>query len=266
MGNIDDIDRAIRKYISKYEIQLEYALKEIADMEGMESCLSENPYTDYIVKAEKFMLSPVYQKGAWTELLEEDAIEIIEDAYEFFNRRSSHFKYLEQRQESLSKCINDLEAFKEVNVDMPSLKALKFIAFRFGRMPVINFKQFEIYIYDREDIIFIESKRDKSYVYGVYFVMSARKDKIDTVMSSLNFEKINMPFKYEEQIFLGTPLKAYNMMMDELEEVKKDISFKHNETIYTFGINTMDVNNAYNTLKKAGSYYELRKYSTPQRF
>ena len=261
MGNIDDIDRAIRKYISKYEIQLEYALKEIADMEGMESCLSENPYTDYIVKAEKFMLSPVYQKGAWTELLEEDAIEIIEDAYEFFNRRSSHFKYLEQRQESLSKCINDLEAFKEVNVDMPSLKALKFIAFRFGRMPVINFKQFEIYIYDREDIIFIESKRDKSYVYGVYFVMSARKDKIDTVMSSLNFEKINMPFKYEEQIFLGTPLKAYNMMMDELEEVKKDISFKHNETIYTFGINTMDVNNAYNTLKKAGSYYELRKYA-----
>jgi len=261
MGDIADIDRAIRKYISKYEMQLEYAIKEIGSIDDMESCLDENPYTAHVLKAEKFIKDFVHNKESWTELLEETAIEIIEDAYEFFERRGLYFKELEFKKAAIEKCINDLEAFKSLDADMPSLRDLKFILFNFGRMPVVNFKQFEIYINDQEDIIFQESKRDKNYVYGVYFVLSHRKDKIDAAMSSLNFEKITIPFEYEGQIFPDTPLKAYNMLLKELEEIEKEISFRHNETMYTFGINANDVTNAYKTLKKNQIYYDLRKYA-----
>jgi len=261
MGNMNDIDRAIRKYIAKYDIQLEYALKEIADIDGMESCLSENPYAVHVAKAEKFMKSISFHKGAWTELLEAEAIKIIDEAYNFFDRRREFFKQLELKQAAISKCVNDLEPFKGMNVDMPSLRELRFIAFRFGKMPVINFKQFEIYVYEKEDIIFIESKRNKNHVYGVYFAATSQLDKIDAVLSSLNFEKASVPFEYEEQIFFSTPAKAYDAMVLELETVDKELSFKHNETMYTYGINAGDVTSAYNSLKKYQSYYDIRKYA-----
>ena len=261
MGRLDDIDRIIRKYITKYDIQLEYALKEIADTYAKESCLSENPYTAYVAKAEKFMKGALSHSRPWTELLEEEAIKIIDEADEFFERRRERVKHLEAKQAVLSKAINRLEPFKHMDVDMSFVKNLRFIAFSFGRMPAVNFKQFEIYIHDKEDIIFLESKRDSSYVYGIYFVPLFKRDKIDTLMTSLNFERVSIPCEYEAEAFSSTPLKAYTMMVSELEETRREISAQHNETIYTYGINAGEITNAYNSLKKLQNYYDIRKYA-----
>jgi len=261
MGNMNDIDRAIQNYIAKYEIQLEYALKEITDIKGMESCLSENPYTAHMTKAEKLAVNLNLESDVWTELAEEKAMEIIDMAHDFFERRAGYFKELEMKRDTINSVLRDLEPFVSVNVDMPSLKEMEFIKFRFGRMPIVNFKQFEIYIHDKEDIIFIESKRDLNYVYGIYFVPATGKDKIDSILSSLNFEKVDIPFEYEDQVFFQTPMKAYELMKAELEFCTKEIRHKHNETIYTFGMNISDLKSAYNTLKKRSGLYELRKYA-----
>lgn len=189
MGNMDDIDRAVKKYIANFDIQLEYALKEIADIEGMESCLSENPYAEHMAKAEKIIQNLNNDNSAiWSETPKEQAIEIIDSAQDFFLRRADYFKELEAKRDNIRSLLNALEPFKSMDMDMPSLKEMAFIKFRFGRMPVINFKQFEIYIHDKEDIIFIESKRDSDYVYGVYFVPLSEKESIDSMLSSLNFE------------------------------------------------------------------------------
>jgi len=260
MGSMDDIDRAIKEYISLHEIQLEYALKEIADSHDMESCLTENPYAVHTAKAEKF-IQELTQPVIWTEVPEADAIKIIDEAHDFFERRADYFRVFEAKQSAIQKLIDDIEPFKTMNVDMPSLRSLEFIEFQFGRMPIVNFKQFEVYIHDKEDIIFLEGRRDKSYVYGLYFVLSFGSDKIDTMLTSLNFEKVSVPFEYEDHVFLASPAKAYELMIDELEACKKEIRRKHNETLYTFGINAQDVSNAYNSLKKRAELYDFRKYA-----
>jgi len=261
MGMMNDIDRAIEKYIAKYDIQLEYALKEIADTKGMESCLSENPYTIHMIKADKLAQNLNLIADAWTSMSELQAIETIEMAYDFFDRRADYFKELEVRRDVIKGVINDLEPFVSMKVDMPLLKEMEFIKFRFGKMPIVNFQQFEIYIHDKEDIIFIESTRDSAYVYGVYFVPDVRGEKVDSILSSLNFEQIIIPFEYEDQVFFETPAKAYELMQVELDLCTKEIRAKHNETIYTFGMNISDIASAYNTLKKLQSLYELRKYA-----
>ena len=261
MGNMNDIDRAIEKYVAKYDIQLEYALKEIADIRGMESCLAENPYAVYMAKAHNLAQNMNLAADAWKELHIEQAMETIDMAHDFFERRADYFKGLEMKRDIICGVIADLEPFISMDINMMSLKAMEFIMSRFGKMPLVNFKQFEIYIHDKEDIIFIESKRDSSYVYGVYFVPQTRARKVDSILSSLNFERISIPFEYEEQVFFETPLKAHELMRVELEACTKEIRFKHNETIYTFGMNISDLTNAYNTLKRRAELYELRKYA-----
>jgi len=261
MGKMNDIDRAIEKYIARYDIQLEYALKEIADTTDMESCLSENPYTVHMIKADKLAQKLNLDANIWAKTDETEAIETIEMAHDFFDRRGDYFKELEVRRDVIKAVISDLEPFISMNVDMLSLKAMEFIKFRFGKMPIVNFQQFEIYIHDKEDIIFIESMRDSAYVYGVYFVPDVKGDKVDSILSSLNFEQITIPFEYEDQVFFETPAKAYELMQTELDLCEKEIRAKHNETIYTFGMNTSDITSAYNTLKNMQSFYELRKYA-----
>jgi V/A-type H+-transporting ATPase subunit I len=77
----------------------------------------------------------------------------------------------------------------------------------------------------------------------------------------LNFEQITIPFEYEDQVFFETPAKAHELMQVELDLCVKEIRAKHNETLYTFGMNISDITSAYNTLKRLQSLYELRKYA-----
>jgi len=262
MGKAEDIDRVIRKYISDYEIQLEYAAKEITNLHNLESCLEENPYTEYVQRAEKFAgVINLNLNAVWEEIDAENAKSIIESASDFFEKNSLHLKQMEDRQALLKDFTKKIEPFTDLEFDIFSLKDLGFIRFRFGRMPLINYEQFREYVYNQEDILFMESKRDARFVYGVYFVPEFRKDKVDTVLASMNFDRVRVPFEFGEKGFSGTPGKAYNMLSAELEDVEKEISAGHSQTMFAFGINAQDVINAYNTLAMYSEYYDLRKYA-----
>ena len=262
MGKAEDIDRVIRKYISGYEIQLEYAAKEITNIHNLESCLGENPYTSYAHKAEKFADAiNLNINSNWEEIDAESACNIVEQASDFFEKSSLHLTQMEERQALLKDFTKKLEPFTDLEFDISSLKGLKFIKFRFGRMPLINYEQFQEYVYAQEDIIFVESKRDARFVYGIYFVPEFRKDKVDTVLASMNFDRVIVPFEFEDTSFFGTPRKAYNMLSHELENIEAEIKDRHSQTIFAFGINTGDIVNAYNTLALYSGYYDLRKYA-----
>lgn len=258
MGRISNIDRAIDRYITKYEIQLEYGESEIKSEYIIGSALTENPYSAHVEKAETVINNISHHKEPWIELPPDKAIEIINEAYDFLLRRKDYYCELEERLAFLSKCASGLEPFKDWGIDIMSLKELRFISFRLGKMPVVNFKQFEIYVYEQEDIIFLESKRDKNFVYGSYFIPARLANKVDAQLSSLNFETLSAALDYDEQ---STFQKAYKQIQDEIKAVQKEISFKHNETMYTYGINSGDVADAYNSLKKYQEYFDIRKYA-----
>ena len=262
MGKLEDIDRVIKKYISGYEIQLEYAAKEITNLRNLESCLGENPYTDYVRRVEKFAeIISLNLNGAWEEIDAQNACELVERAGDFFEKNSIDLKQLEERQAILKDFIKKIEPFTDLEFDISSLRGLKFVRFRFGRMPLINYEQFQEYVYNQEDILFVESKRDARFVYGMYFVPAFSKDKVDTVLASMNFDRVRVPFDFEDKVFFGTIGKAYNMLSTELENIEAEISNRHSQTMFAFGINTGDIVNAYNTLSMHSEYYDLRKYA-----
>ncbi|HCR82048.1 MAG TPA: ATPase, partial [Lachnospiraceae bacterium] len=99
----------------------------------------------------------------------------------------------------------------------------KYIAYRFGRIPIEYFDKMNKYLMDNLSAIFVEGERDESYVYGAYFLSPGDTQKIDAVFRSLHFEKIELPDEFRD-----TPVDEYqklireiyntNQKMDELEK------------------------------------------------
>ena len=262
MGKVDDIERVIGEYICTYEIQLEYATKEITNMHDLESCLGENPYSQYVQKAEEIAGVVDPDLGVvWEEIDIENALGIIARASDFSEKRLQYLEQLEVQQFRLQNFIKAIAPFIDLEFDISSLRRLNFIKFRFGAMPLLNYEQFQEYIYTQEDIIFVESKRDERFVHGIYFVPAFRADKVDTVLASMNFRRVRVPFDFGENQFFGTLRETYNMLSQQMESVEVEISNRHSQTMYAFGVNTQDIINAYNTLKMHAEYYELRKYA-----
>ncbi len=66
--------------------------------------------------------------------------------------------------------------------------------------------------------MFLEGIRSDSHVYGCYFVANADVSKVDSVFSSLHFERISLAGEY-----VGTPAAAYESIMQEIEDTKSEI-------------------------------------------
>jgi V/A-type H+-transporting ATPase subunit I len=85
MGGMNDIDRVIENYISNYEIQLEYTLKEVVNTSRLEPCYEQNPYSKYLEKAEKFANIIGMEKDHAAKSMEKEAaLEILNKVSEFF--------------------------------------------------------------------------------------------------------------------------------------------------------------------------------------
>jgi V/A-type H+-transporting ATPase subunit I len=262
MGRIDDIDRVIDNYITHYDIHLEHALKDMLNAEGLQAFTEVNPYPEYIQMGERFAKSTGLDlSGRYKRIDSDTAVKIITDASHFYEKRDRNLKSLEEERQNLAEFIEKWEPFVSLEFDIVKLKSFEFIEYRFGKMPINNYKQFEAYVYSQNDILFVESERDSKYLYGVYFVPTYTKDRVDTVLTTLNFERVFIPFEMGGSGLFGTPEKVLNMLNARVFEIEKDISAQRAETLFSFGINNDDVIDAYNTLKEVSYNFELRSFA-----
>lgn len=94
----------------------------------------------------------------------------------------------------------------------------KYIRTRFGKINVDYYHRLEKALLEDIDALFLEGSRDASYVYGVYFVSDADAGKVDSIMRSLHFEKIDLL-----EDFGGTPLEAYRSLDKEVQNLTDEI-------------------------------------------
>lgn len=262
MGSMADIDDVIENYISRYEIQLEYTLREVSDSSKIGSCYEENPYSACLEKAKMFIkMSDVKDKSFSKAITGTEALNIIKAAKEFFNKRDENLKQLEEEIIKTGDIITKFEPFVNLEFNISDIKNMKFLKYRFGKMPISNFKQFESYIYSQKDILFIESKKDDKYVYGIYFVPDITEDRIDTLLSSLNFDRVILPFEIDGKTISNTPEGVYNELTLRLSNLKHKVREMQSDTVFQFGIEKEDVLNAYCKIKQLYENYEIRKYA-----
>jgi V/A-type H+-transporting ATPase subunit I len=223
-GPKDDFDRVVNQYLTKYDIHLENALTELSTSYNLKPFVESNPYNEWINKASDLVKHLNKKDIPDTELLSApQAIEIINNAYNTLSDLNDKKHDLKAHRHELNDLLVQIEHFRHLDYDIHQIIHLKFIKYRFGKIPHEFYTRFSKYVYENLNTVFYECERDRDYVWGIYFVPANESVKIDAIYASLHFERVKLPDAY-----IGTPEESFKSIMDKISEINTELN-----TIYT---------------------------------
>lgn len=218
-GPKDDFDRVVNNYLTKYDIHLENALTELSTSYNLKPFVEANPYKDLISKSEDLVKKLDNNTQTPQELLSpQDATAIINSAYDMLSDLNDKKKELKAQRQECNELLNQIEHFRHLDYDIKQIMDLKFIKYRFGRIPNEFYTRFSRFVYETLNTVFYECERDREYIWGIYFVPANEAVRIDAIFASLHFERIKLPDAYE-----GTPEQSYNSILAKISEINKEL-------------------------------------------
>lgn len=263
MGPVDDMNRVIETYISKYDIQLENALRELTNVKYLSSFSESNPYSNILKDAKSLIdfFNIDKNESVYKKISKDNSVNIINNISNFIKERKDKLEKLQNKKDMYKKVIEKYEPFLYIDFNIEDLKKFEFIKYRFGKMPLTSFKQFETFLYKAEDILFLKSRSDSEYIWGVYFTTDSSKEKVDSVFSSLHFEVIDINFEIEDEILSGSPNKICNYLKERINDVEVIINQLSEKTITDSEIDKLDILSAYMKIRDLYTAYESKKYA-----
>jgi V/A-type H+/Na+-transporting ATPase subunit I len=254
-GPKDDFDRVVNKYLTKYDIQLENALTELSTSYSLKPFVENNPYKELILKAEDLIKRIDHTDFKAEELMSpEEAAKVINNAYDILSDLNVKKRELKTQRHECNELLLQIEHFRHLDYDIHQIMDLKFIKFRFGKVPHEFYTRFSKYVYDNLTTVFYECERDRDYVWGIYFVPATEAVKIDAIYASLHFERVKLPDAYE-----GTPEESFNSIIAKINEINNALSDVYAEIKERLSSNSSDILLAHHTVKVLSTNFDVRK-------
>lgn len=267
--NRDRLDEILGKWLMAMDVEFENPLSLFKNTEGFTSCTDVNPY-DAVMKRfiSVFEFAGVDYKsvkrhsGSFTA---EELSKYIDNFDEQIHSLSDRIGELQEERRRLESVRDTLTPILDADLHIEDLTQLKFMKFRFGRLPIESYAKLEIYL-GTLPVYFTAVKTDKDYAWGFYFVSGERAHKVDHVMATLYFERI-----YIEGKDTGTPKEIVAKTERRLSDIAKeidDITQKMNKIIE---IQKNDLLDAYacvkfcydlNQIKRCAAYTKNNFYLT----
>lgn len=259
-GPKDHMDRAIDTYLSKYEIQLENALTKLKNVKNLHSGNETNPYKDLLAKASYYQTlmkdAKVTSSPTATTISTADAAKMIQDTEDHMKLLFQEKDELTKKLEENKKLLSGIEKFSELDFDIDTIFAFKFMKYRFGKFTTEYYEKYVKYIDDQVDAIFYKCHTDADYVWGVYFVPASLADKVDAVFSSLHFERIHL-----DDVYDGTPAHALKLLNEEKKELMDRFEVVTKKINQLIAEHAGDINLACQRLKQYTNNFEIHKYA-----
>lgn len=255
-GPREKIDDIVEKYLSKYEIHLEYAPAELKSINTLYPYTDSNPYKEYMACAQELADATGCDESSETVMNIDDSVDFIKKLYESYKKRTENINRYEAELVKLKDKLAKVEPFSNVNYDIDEILDFKNIHFRFGRIPKDNFIKFTDFVNEDIKSVFVKAQEDERYVYGIYFVALRDKESVDAAYTSLHFERTFIASDVH-----GTPDEAisdYRVRISELENVldgeKKLLQQELDK-------NRTQFQSAYASLKRCINNFDIRKYA-----
>jgi V/A-type H+-transporting ATPase subunit I len=221
VGPIKEFDEFAKESIINSNIQLENVLSVIGNSKGLYPFLDENPYDTVMKKGLNISNAINIEEGTNNKINEEYLIEDIEKYFD--NIKDQIDKHHDEKEEILKNINDNKQIIKQLinmdNVDirLDKLFNLKFIKFRFGKLPKDSYKKLQIYLSGLEVFVaLVHSEKDYNYI--MYFMPESYKEKIDSIFSSLYFERIRI----SEKAF-GTPEESLKNIIEENKKLEQEL-------------------------------------------
>ncbi len=254
-GPREDIDRVMEVYLSKYDVHFENAIASLGSMENVRPFVETNVYKEAYARAEKL----------WEYLGEEpaqevprmkpkEAEEIVDAAWTLADETLLRQAELDRERGELLTLMEQLEPFRELELEHHKMLSYRFIAFRIGRIAREYYRKLERYIHDTDYVLFYECHSDENYVWGAYFTPTVYKRQVDAVCMSYHFERIYLPDTFE-----GTPDAAYRDAEERLHRNEREHEDLRQQLRKSEERNKSELAGAYRALERYCSNFEVRK-------
>ena len=252
-GTYTQLDRIIEQYISRYDIQLE--LNENAD-----AFAGINPYAEIIKKCENFFGDLTAPDDGEIDLSNDEALDILSRASAFFEEREAGVRDIKKEADDITEIIDSITPYRDIDFNFADLREFKHITYRFGKIPIAGFKQFEAFLYDDSDIIFLEGRKTEEFIWCVYFTPASVATKSASILNSLHFVPVDIPVSYGGSDFMYSPRETAADLLFIKKEIESSIE-SSGELPDGLNVTEGELSAALYTVKRLYMYYDCRKYN-----
>ena len=255
-GPRGDIDRIVDKYLTRYEIHLEYAPSELKTVATLRPYIEQNIYREQLTRMKElaeYMGKPEYE-NVDTDV--KRAAEKIDYIYEELNKYKNVIEEIVNKKAIIDTKLEKVMHFRGMEHNIDEILGYKFLKYRFGRIPKEHYDKFDDYSYDSLESVFIKCSEDEHYVWGIYFVSKKEKESVDAIYASLHFERTYMPDDIK-----GKPDDLCKKYEERLRGCQAEIDEIESEIDKLFKSNKKEFDVAYNRLKRYAMNFDIRKYA-----
>lgn len=259
VGQRTQFERIVADYIMDLPIELENTLTALKSTPGFLPSTEENPYEGIMKRFEEVFTYAGINYQDIPMHRETFTQEELADFIDSFDKRIHALKNrLESLQEEIvhSQQIEDtLSPIVNANVHIDDLVNMKYLKFRFGRMPVSSYEKLETYLHDYPTY-FAVMTTDKEYVWGFYFVSYEKAKKIDHLFSTLYFERIRI-----DGSEYGTPAEIIQKISERNQADRAEINELTVQMDRIIESQKDDLIRAYSGIKYYHKLHSIKKFA-----
>lgn len=215
-GPLPDFEAAVRQCVVDRPFHPESVLQVMHRSHHLRSLNMPNQVLPVLRQAEEVLerlgLAPEYRPFAEGADLEEGK--------KFLDDLAQQLDQMDQREEALRQetaddrsSVSQLEKLSGISVQLDALRNMDHLSFRFGHMPEDSYRTFSEVLDKREDCFFFPTHTENDQVYGCYFALKAREEKVDALFDSMHF----VPVPLDERLG-GTAQEAIDALRHEMED------------------------------------------------
>ncbi len=215
-------------------------VKMLAEVKKLLPFDAANPYSDQLSKACELARGLDIQLD-FREFSGKD--NSVESAQDYLKQLSESVAKIKAEREEKSKIIQmdlvyseQLSHFESFDVELSRLFEMRYLKFRFGRIPTDMYKECTDKMSARPDVYYFPSGRTEQWVYGAYFALPGEYSKVDGLFGSMGFERIHIDVENNtpstahdsierlkvEVVEAGTRVKTLDEELKELKASEKD--------------------------------------------
>ena len=261
IGRADDFDDMAETYLARYEIQLEYAPRELAGTKGLCAFSGESPYAAPLHAIEKLAENLNLSISAAIQLPKADALAIAEKVAAYGVSLDAAVLEKEAQIAAYSQFADRFKPFARLDCRFEDLATVRFMQVRFGKMPYNNYKQFQTFLHGYHEMLFVAGERDDSTIYGICFLPQSAVQQADEVLSAFHFEPVDLLWAPDGKPLRGTMAQVYTQVLAGLAARQAELRVLYNGSLKQCSVSPFELSAAYEKIKALQFYHDARQYA-----
>ena len=260
IGPLSEFDRIVSDCVMDSAIEFENPLSALRNTEGFSMDISPNPYEDTM---KHFVDVLQYAKVDYSKVKRHHEDISREEIEKFLEHFDIQIHSLKKKVETLKfevrhykDIIDTLTPVIDSNLHFEELGKLKYLKYRFGKLPVASYEKLGTYLKDLPTY-FYTLTMDRDYVWGLYFVSDNYAEKVDRIFATMYFEPLIL-----DGDEYGTPAQIIDELTVKAEKKREELAAMQTQLNSTISTHKKDLLRAFAGLKYYFDLQNVRHYAS----